>query len=46
MTSLRRPAFSSAFMLALNIGIVVVRNAEAPLATESEAPVESTWLMS
>ena len=28
--SSRRPAFSSAFMLALNIGIVVVRNAEKP----------------
>src|ERR1700743_3069606 len=28
MTSSRMPAFSSALMLALNIGIVVVRNAE------------------
>ena len=30
MTLSRRPAFSSAFMFALNIGIVVVRNAEKP----------------
>ena len=30
ITSSRRPAFSSALMLALNIGIVVVRNAEKP----------------
>ena len=30
ITSLRRPAFSSALMLALNIGMVVVRNAENP----------------
>ena len=30
MTRSRRPAFSSALMLALNIGIVVVRKAENP----------------
>ena len=30
ITSSRMPAFSSALMLALNIGIVVVRNAEKP----------------
>src|SRR5262249_46252759 len=35
ITSLRMPAFSSALMFALNIGIVVVRNAEKPTMSGS-----------